>query len=780
MPPPLTTVHYPLYELGQVCMRLLIARMGSQAVPTLPTETERQTLRPYIVVRRSCGAGTRNEGRRYVARIESGIRQRSQMTIGENTFMQIHIRCDDTNDVYRGLRNSAVPLMRYQSTPEALERAGEGDAVMLLVDRPDEAIDVDWAQVERAVGRGVRGYIECPTEVSGLEVGPWRTAEWYERCVIAGTGLSAQLQPNQILEAHRIRYLPFAVPSGEPWDGAADILLSRVAGFDRAVFGVTEASHPMLVSRFDGAVTVAATKLSSHVRARFAPAGAWTHVWRGILRRIGVGPDADDITWEPLVGPTYGSGDALPPDVEARAVLRAGGWFAKSRLLVAHEWQAEAQRWSAGETGPPPGDRRSGDGSRGILEGFASRVLSTGEQEIRYKWRYDCNGEAALACAVTGGDRARRVSRNLLRYVYEESGFASGPRADPESASFGLLSWSSDAPNDGVYYGDDNARGILSTAAACSLLGESKWNGRILQAVLANFRTSGSEGFRRHRIEEPDLQRAGWRSYFEEPFRLYAPHYEAYLWAVFLWAFSRTGNRPLLERTRNAISLTMQCYPHGWRWTNGLMQERARMLLPLAWLVRVDDTPEHRGWLERMVRDTLFRQDACGAIREELGPPGRGKYQQPRSNAEYGTAEAPLIQENGDPVADLLYTTNFVYLGLHEAHAALRGTDFEPHLGVALDRMSEFLCRTQVRSIERPELDGAWFRAFDVGRWEYWGSNGDIGWGAWSIESGWTVGWITTVLGLRRLDVCLWDLLAAVHLEDHFERQAARLEIAPA
>ena len=29
--------------------------------------------------------------------------------------------------------------------------------------------------------------------------------------------------------------------------------------------------------------------------------------------------------------------------------------------------------------------------------------------------------------------------------------------------------------------------------------------------------------------------------------------------------------------------MTMKQYPNGWRWTNGLAQEKARILLPLAW-----------------------------------------------------------------------------------------------------------------------------------------------------------------------------------------------------
>ena len=33
----------------------------------------------------------------------------------------------------------------------------------------------------------------------------------------------------------------------------------------------------------------------------------------------------------------------------------------------------------------------------------------------------------------------------------------------------------------------------------------------------------------------------------------------------------------------------MKAYPEEWHWTNGLQQERARMILPLAWLLRVED-----------------------------------------------------------------------------------------------------------------------------------------------------------------------------------------------
>jgi len=58
--PPLTTVHYPLYELGQICTRLLIARVDSSPAAELGAiQAEAQDLRPGLVVRQSCGGGIR-------------------------------------------------------------------------------------------------------------------------------------------------------------------------------------------------------------------------------------------------------------------------------------------------------------------------------------------------------------------------------------------------------------------------------------------------------------------------------------------------------------------------------------------------------------------------------------------------------------------------------------------------------------------------------------------------------------------------------------------------
>ncbi len=123
-------------------------------------------------------------------------------------------------------------------------------------------------------------------------------------------------------------------------------------------------------------------------------------------------------------------------------------------------------------------------------------------------------------------------------------------------------------------------------------------------------------------------------------------------------------------------------------------------------------------------------------------------------NESYGTGECPLVFESGDPATDLLYTSNFAFLGLHEA-AAATGDDA---LKRAVDRIADFMIRIQVRSDQPAVLDGAWFRGFDFSRWDYWGSNADIGWGVWATESGWTQGWITSMLALRQMNTSYWDI----------------------
>jgi hypothetical protein len=172
--------------------------------------------------------------------------------------------------------------------------------------------------------------------------------------------------------------------------------------------------------------------------------------------------------------------------------------------------------------------------------------------------------------------------------------------------------------------------------------------------------------------------------------------------------------------------------------------------------VRLEDTPEHRGWLMTVATDLLQWQDPSGVIQEKRGGAENTGFQIAKSNEEYGTGETPLIQNVGDPATDQLYTTGFALLGLHEAFAATG----DAKLKAAEDKLAHFLCRIQVRSDKFKYLDGAWFRAFDYKRWDYWASSGDVGWGVWCVEAGWGQAWIAATLSLRDRQTTFWDMTA--------------------
>jgi hypothetical protein len=583
----------------------------------------------------------------------------------------------------------------------------------------------------------------------------------------------------RILAVHGFRYVP--VEAAGAW-----LVAARVAGYDHAVYGLPKSGVWPVLFEHSPDVLVATTALSRFVTGRYAPADAWEPIWKQILGRLCPSHTVPELKWTPTVRPSHARGSKLPSNAERTAFRKGVDWHMNARLFVHPSWaQAEAEAWKYKNNVAPMPKKEwpNGDGSLGVLEGFNSAIHSDGSQWMRWWKRNDCTGETSMAMAFSGELTKRpqhsRIAANLSDWIYFNSVLSKGSRDDPKSPSFGLVGWHpipkyhSDMDGFGVYYGDDNARSMLGTLASAALLESDRWDDRVMRCLLANLRTTGRLGFRGNRLDEGPVQKNGWRHYWNGEVVNPAPHYEAHLWAAFLWAYDKTGYRPFLERTQRAIRSTMGSYPDRWKWANGMQQERARMMLPLAWLIRIEDTPEHRGWLRTVTGDLLARQDGSGAIREELGVSAKGDYGPPKTNEEYGTNEAALIQENGDPLADMLYTTNFAFIALREAAAATG----DPYYRDAEDRLADFLVRIQVCSERHPELDGAWFRAFDFRRWDYWASNADAGWGAWSIEAGWTQGWISAVFGLRQMRSSYWDLTKGSRIGSHLNKYVELMEL---
>lgn len=672
----------------------------------------------------------------------------------------LFLACSEFNDVYRLLAVAEFRVARFDSPAEAVSAAPAEGSVLVMADGyPDVQASLDEEVFQTAAEKNLRMYVEFPTRVPGMALGAPRSTRW-ERAVVTADFFGNELAEGRILAIHGCRYVP--VDAANPL-----LVMARVAGFDRAVFGIPQDAAPILFKHPNRPILVSTTCLSRFVTARYAPGDAWQRIWRRILAWLDPRLALDAFKYRPVVRPSFDMNAPLPDNAEFLALKRGVNWFFDARLFVNPDWPDDRRSYPE-RVGPMPGpDWAMGNGSGGMLEGFNSTIHPDGSQDMRWWLRNDCMGEGLMALAfhakLTGEERSRKTANNLGDFIYFECEATKGPRDDPQNPCFGLMSWDI-TQSLGVFYGDDNARALLGAMAASALLETERWDKKMLRCMLANLRTTGQLGFRDGRIDEGPLLQNGWQYYFQRKNTHYAPHYESYLLAVHLWAYNQTGYRMFLDRAKSAIRMTMDAYPDQWRWTNGLQQERARMLLCLSWLIRIEDTPEHRAWLDRIASDLLASQAGCGAIREELGKTGSGSFAPPASNEAYGTAEAPLIQENGDPLCDLLYTANFAFLGLHEAAAATG----DPRYAEASNRLARFLCRIQIRSEAHPELDGGWFRAFDFERWEYWASNADLGWGAWSIESGWTCGWLNAVFGLRQMNSSLWDLTKDSAIERHF------------
>ena len=662
----------------------------------------------------------------------------------------IHIYCEADNDVYKWLCTSKQAMARHDQIELALNSCDMKDVLLVLAkDYPQKktVLPRDFYQIVKE--KELQVYVEFPDRLPLGQTGSISETS-KERLVIESHFFADQLDSSRILDAGLYRYTSFE--RDDPM-----VVGAKVAGFDKTVYEMDDStSHPILF--LDDGVLISTTKLSDFRKSRYAPWHGWVGMWEALLGHLNISTEVP-ADFEPVTKPSFLRSETLPPNAYELAIDRSAEWYEKGRFLIHPSWK---DHWKSIDTlNPPVGPPMeltlpSGDGSMGVMEGHYSYINSDGSQPYRYWLRADCVAETAMTLAMTDefGDQQgnRQVAKNLMDFLFNSETFMTTSSRDINQSSYGLVGWADTHPS--RYYGDDNARVTLGSILASQLLNDSRWDQQITELILANFRTAGKKGFRRNALMGRDIDAATWQVLMQRDFENIAPHYESWLWATYLWLFDKTGYQPLLKKARSALEITMKNYPDNWKWANGLQQERARMVLPLAWLVRVEDSDTSRQWLTQICDDLLRNQVACGALQEELGVGDNGKYGAPTSNAHYGTTEAPVIHFNGDPVADMLYTTNFAFFALNEAAQVTKN----PKYLEAVDRMADFLVRVQSKSSGRADLDGCWFRAFDFENWEYYGSNADHGWGAWGTLTGWTQSFITTTLALKVRQTSYWEI----------------------
>ncbi|MEG1916229.1 MAG: hypothetical protein RR061_06065 [Muribaculaceae bacterium] len=664
------------------------------------------------------------------------------------------------NDLYRLLQQEGLNIERFDTPQDAVYNAKKGCGVIITASEyPLYPTIIESEIYKIAQKKRLKLYLEFVNKYPGVSIETNLSKGYLERGIISSKFFAPELKQMDLLGLNDCHIYKAQVINPL-------ISYAKVAGFDVAQYGLADTDiFPLLFK--DRNNLVALSCLTNFKTARYAPNASWRSVWTQILIWLTGNKGLVLSQWDSDPSPSYGAIDKLPTDARTTAIRKGTEWLYNGRFLIHPSWKelvCENQGDGTHPFGPPvASDKLVGNGSNGVLEGHASTIYHDGTEQYRYWLRNDVQGEVAFLLASASNmlkdPKYAATSEHLMDYMFYEAEFRKGPRTEKDSASYGLLGWSNTHPY--VFYNDDNARAVLGVIGASAFLKNERWNKYIVECILANLRTCSKQGFQGGRLEESQILANGWKYYHERNYTNPHPHFESWMWACYLWLYDKTGYKPLLDKAKTAIRITMEAYPDRWQWTNGIQQERARMILPLAWLVRIEDTEEHRRWLNVVVCKLLENQVIYGAIREELGGEESGMFGRAKSNKEYGVTEAPLIAKNGDPVADMLYTSNFAFFALNEAAHATGNKQYKD----AVDKLSGFLIRIQVKSEKHKDLDGAWMRAFDYDRWDYWASNADAGWGAWSTLTGWIQSWIVGTQVLVEKNQSYWDVTREIDVD---------------
>lgn len=442
-------------------------------------------------------------------------------------------------------------------------------------------------------------------------------------------------------------------------------------------------------------------------RARFAPRSAWQKVI-GFIARWLTGND-------PAFFPEPVLRCGTPADLSVPAV------FEKERRQTI----ARGIRWLGGFL--------VDNGRGGIREGLRHNITADGEQLPASAIRTDCAGEASGAFRfygkLYGDDGSLAAAQNLADFVF-------GPMTVHGGPFDGMLRWTDCGWQ--VCYQDDAARALLPMLYECLFLGNGERFPEICRSLDFLVATTAKDGCRVARTDAPMLTEKDLRDLHDAPHGIPSAHYNAYYHAALLLAYKYEGNETYLQVARAGLETILSQYPDTAR-EQSETEEQCRLIFPLAALYDATKSERHREMLYRVTRDLLQRKHACGGFAEwDTG------YKANCSRESRG--ECSLLTENGDPVADLLYSVNWLPIGFAYAFYV---TGDELFRNLWRD-VTGFCINAQARS-DDPALDGSWCRAFDLEQREPYGCPHDAGWAAYCCETGWTAAEI--LMGMMLPDV---------------------------
>ncbi|MEI6579813.1 MAG: hypothetical protein WCN92_10190, partial [Eubacteriales bacterium] len=377
------------------------------------------------------------------------------------------------------------------------------------------------------------------------------------------------------------------------------------------------------------------------------------------------------------------------------------------------------------------------NGKHGVREGFSHHIdAKDGKQMMATQIRTDCCGETGGAFyfdyLLTGNAESLKTAENIedfcFDYLQEKVGLYKG-----------MVRWSQSAWK--TCYQDDVARVIIPTllkAAFSDKDGSRRHFDDALSALDFLVKTTGINGLRPNRTDCASLSQQDVDRIHSTVSGESSAHYNAYYHAALLLVYKVYNKQEYFDTAKNGLEAIMETYPETKR-EQSETQEMCRLVFPLACLYEMSGEEKHKNMLYRVTADLQRLRHACGGYAEwDTG------YQAGCSRREAG--ECSLLAENGDPVADLLYSVNWLPRGFSYAFFVTKDSMF---YDLWAD-IARFFCLSQIRSKEKT-VDGAWARAFDMELGEIYGVPHDIGWAPCSIESGWTVAEILTGLMIMKL-----------------------------
>jgi hypothetical protein len=593
----------------------------------------------------------------------------------------------------------------------------------------------------------------------------------FERIYVPQPSALTTLPPLTILDEQQSWLLPVDPPAE-----AIELLsYGRVAGVYDAVYGPPPQSFPALleIPIGDGRLFFATTAFSNFKHGHYRLTSRWETLVRGLL--ISLQDNPDEITaalatatvrtspraWAasgtparllvsapagkpvtadvPLTEISPGEWESEPLELADgehvfTVISGEGDWqsAATARLVVSSRekrYERMLKRcfdWteSAGMLYGQP------DGSAGIAEGFMSEIHPDGSHPFRDYRRGDCYVESAYAYQLyadyTGDKSYETIAGNLMRLVLD------GMQILDRTAVYGSWEtreyWKTLVEMDNLFSDDD---GWISAMVLENGIrrGHDGTVAQGLRGAETLIRTAHGElGLQPNPWRTPSyLIGQGWDTIARTPLTEnldVSAHWQSTPQTAYLLAYAATSDRRYLDVAMRGLDHMVAEFPR-MRLETSRTAEYIRFLLPL--IAAYHYTKEQR------YRDVIMR---IGEFLHEHRDPESGALPEwdgrnPTSNAAYGEDEQSIVQRNGDTVTDQLYTVGFAAMFLPMAFHVTGEQLFDDLATGVLD----YLSRIQID--DDSPLSGAWMRSFDFAHWEYSGSNADIGWGPYCVETGW-------------------------------------------